>query len=236
MKWLSSPKVRLALIVNGIYFISLFAASPPPRYGRPDFFAQARARRAAAPPQQVRLPPPTAPSRAAAFESGGVLSVRLKEDLTLVDRPGRTVLLSPSYGAVTYENESPSSVLLNFIIYSDKEACPGDCPLTIAADGKVVWPDYRRADTPGYSRGWQRERVPYSSTESADGRVVETMAAESLSMSISYGQFLDTISATRVIIKLGPDRVELTAEQIEALRDMHRRLPQPPPPADSASR
>ena len=32
MHWLSSPKVRLALIVNGLYFISLF--TPTERYAR----------------------------------------------------------------------------------------------------------------------------------------------------------------------------------------------------------
>ena len=41
------------------------------------------------------------------------------------------------------------------------------------------------------------------------------------------------ISAKRVVVRLGPDRVELTADQIEALRDMHRCLPQPPAPGDS---
>jgi len=242
MSWLSSPKVRLALIVNGLYFISLF--TPAARHGRPDFFARARAKQAvrlvpAARPGHVRLPPPRAPSRASAFESGGLLHVSLTKDLTLVRRTGRMLLLSPSFSIRTHpreeENfEEPDSVLLNFIIYADGETCPSDCPLTIAADDKVVWPDYARAGTPAYSPGWERECVPYSSAKSADGQVVETLAAESLSMRISYEQFLDTIRARRVVVKLGPDRVELTADQLEALRDMHRRLP-PPPPDDSDS-
>lgn len=241
MSWLSSPKVRLALIVNGLYFISLF--TPSAQHGRPDFLARARAKQAAralpaAQSEYVPLPPPSAPSRASAFESGGLLHVSLNKDRTLVKRPGRTLLFSPSFSVRTHpleeQNfEEPKTVLLNFIIYANGETCPSDCPLTIAADDKVVWPNYTRADTPAYSSGWKREQVPYSSTKSADGQVVETMAAESLSMRISYEQFLDTISARRVIVKLGPDRVELTADQIEALRDMHRRLPQPPPPDDS---
>lgn len=234
MNWLSSPKVRLALIVNGLYFISHFVTPSPP-HARPHFLAQARETVAVRAPGAARaehapLPPPTAPSRAAAYESGGALHVSLKKDLTLVQRPGRTLLLSPSFSVGKYpvEELEPDSVLLNFIVYASEEMCPGGCPLTIAADNKVVWPDYRRADTPGSSHGWKRERVPYSSRESADGRVIETMAAESLSMRISYGQFLDTISARHVIVKFGPDRVELTADQLEALRDMHRRLSQPP--------
>lgn len=235
MRWLSSPKVRLGLIVNGLYFISLFTTAAPQT--RPHFFAQARESLAARPSrvaraERVTLPPPSAPSRATAYESGGTLHVTLKKDLTLVRRPGRALLLSPSFTVSKYPSEEsePDSVLLNFIIYAGDETCPGDCPLTIAADNRVVWPDYRRADALAYSHGWQRECVPYSSAESADGQTVETMAAESLSMRISYGQFLDTVSARRVVIKLGPDRVELTAEQIEALRDMHRRLT--PPPAE----
>src|SRR5215207_742119 len=239
MSWFSSPKVRLALIVNGLYFLSLFT-TPWSHHKRPGFFERARATRAARPeraallaqPEHVPLPPPSAPSRASAYESGGLLHVSLTKDLTLVRRPGRTLLLSPSFSVRTYPREEenfkePNAVLLNFIIYADGETCPSDCPLTIAADDMVVWPNYARAGAPAYSPVWKRERVPHSSTKSADGQVVETMAAESLSMRISYEQFLDTISARRVVVKLGPDRVELTADQIEALRDMHRRLPQP---------
>src|SRR5215207_5934858 len=213
MSWFSSPKVRLALIVNGLYFMSLFT-TPWSHHKRPGFFERARATRDArsvravpvAQPDYVPLPPPSAPSRAAAYESGGGLHVSLTKDLTLVRRAGRTLLLSPSFSVRTFpraeENlEEPDSVLLNFIIYADGETCPADCPLTIAADDKVVWPDYTHAGTPAYSPGWQRVRVPYSSAKSADGQVVETMAAESLSIRISYEQFLDTISARRIIIK-----------------------------------
>ncbi|HEX8147213.1 MAG TPA: hypothetical protein VF591_08550 [Pyrinomonadaceae bacterium] len=232
MHWLASSKVRLALIVNGLYFISLFT-TPSPRHARPRFFAQARqqvqARRAAeaTQPGYVPLPPPTAPSSASAYESGGMLHVSLDKDLTLVKKPGRTVLLLPSFGASKVSAAGPESVLLNFIIYSDKEACPGDCPLTINADGVTVWTSY------SFGAGWQRERAPGSSSTLADGSVVETLAAESLSTNVKYDNFIDIISARRVIIRLGSDRVELTADQIEALRDMHRRLPQPPPPDDS---
>jgi hypothetical protein len=235
MSWISSPKVRLALIVNGLYFVSHFVAPSPP-HARPQFFAQARESLAERAQRRARagnipLPPPYAPSRATADESGGVLQVSLKKDLTLVRSPGRTLVLSPSFSvSKSLSGEpGPSSVLLHFIIYANEEACPGDCPLTIAADNKVVWPDYRRTDLPGYSQGWTRKLIPHSSTESTGGQLIETMAAESLSMRISYEQFLDTISARRVIIKLGPDRVELTPDQIEALRDMHRSLPLPPP-------
>ena len=234
MYWLSSPKVRLALIVTGLYFIRLF--TPTPRHGRPHLFARTRAPRSEraallAQPGYVPLPPPSAPSRASAYESGGLLHVSLNNDLTLVQRPGRKLVLSPSFSAPTRPSEEPKSVLFNFIIYSEKEACPGDCPLTITADGVTVWTSYAHGDSPG----WQRERVPHSSAKLEDGRVIETMAAESLSTMISYEGFIDMIGAKRVVVRLGPDWVELTADQIEALRDMYRRLPQPPPPDDSDS-
>ena len=52
MSWLSSPKVRLALIVNGLYFISLFTPTTP--YTRPRLFARARANREARPAPQLQ--------------------------------------------------------------------------------------------------------------------------------------------------------------------------------------
>lgn len=246
MSWLSSPKVRLALIVNGLYFISIFTPTTP--HTRPRFFAHARESRAErvvnrdyakadAQPDYVLPPPPPAPSRASAFESGSLLHVALNNDLTLVKRPDRKLLLSPSFSARRFPPAEPQSVLLNFILYTttDRESCPGKCPLTIKADEEVVWPA-RPGIHPGeHSYGWKRESFPHSSEKLEDGRVVETMAAESFSAEIPYDKFLDIISARRVVVRLGPDWVELTADQIEALRDMQRRLPQPPPPDDSNS-
>ncbi len=246
MSWLSSPKVRLALIVNGLYFISIFTPTTP--HTRPRFFAHARESRAErvanrdyaipdAQPDYVPPPPPPAPSRASAFESGSLLHVSLKNDLTLVKRHDRKLLLSPSFNARTFPPAEPQSVLLNFILYTtaDGKSCPGNCPLTIKADEEEVWPA-RSGIHPGkHSYSLKRESVPHSSDKLEDGRVVETMAAESFSAEIPYDKFLDIISARRVVVRLGPDWVELTADQIEALRDMQRRLPQPPPRDDSNS-
>jgi hypothetical protein len=235
MSWLSSPKVRLALIVNGLYFISLVTPTAP--HTRPRLFAHARESRGGdravpvAQPDYVPLPPPSAPSRASAFESGGLLHVSLNNDLMLVKRPERRLVLSPSFSARTFPPAEPQSVLLNFILYttSDEKSCPGDCPLTIRANEEVLWPERSAIDPGGHSYGWKREGVPHSSDRLEDGSVVETMAAESFSAEVPYDTFLDIISARRVVVRLGPDWVELTADQIEALRDMHRRLPQPPP-------
>lgn len=233
MHWLSSPKVRLALIVNGLYFISLFV--PPSPAVRPNFFAQAReslaGRRASVVPPEY-IPPPSGPSRASAFESGGLLHVSLNKDLTLIQRPGRTLVLSPSFSARAIPPSQPKSALLNLILYTDsgEEACPDNCPFIIKADAEVIWPERSAVDSGGYSYSWKRESVPHSSSTLEDGRVVETLAAESFSAEVPYNTFLDIISARRVVFRLGSDWVELDEEQVEALRDMHRRLPPPPTP------
>lgn len=235
MSWFSNPKVKLALYVNGLYFLS-FYMPPSPHQERPHFFGQAReqvARRPApaALPEYVPLPPPSAPSRASASESGGVLHVSLSKDLTLVKRPGRALLLSPSFSARSYPPNEPQSVHLNFIVYADKEPCPGNCPLTIIADGTTLWPLTEAPDPRFNTYTLKRESVPRTSSRLEDGSVVETLAAESFTAEMFYETFLDMISAKRIVVRLGPDRVELTADQIEALRDMHRRLPQTPPPS-----
>jgi hypothetical protein len=240
MSWLSSPKVRLALIVNGLYFISLF--TPTARHGRPDFFARARATQAGrsvptVQPDPAMFPPPSGPSRTSAFESGGHLHVSLNDDLTLVNRPGHKLVLSPSFDASAYPPAEPKSVLFNFILYTnaDAETCPGSCPLTIKADAEVVWPERFAIDPSGHSYSWKRESVPHSSDKLEDGGVVETMGAELFSAEIPYDTFLDIISARSVVVRLGPDWVELSTEQMEALRDMHRRLPRQSPPDDTKS-
>jgi hypothetical protein len=238
MSWLSNPKVKLALYVNGLYFLS-FYMPPSPHKDRPHFFAQAREQAARRPapaglPDYVPLPPPSAPSRATAYESGGLLHVSLSKDLTLVKRRGRTLLLSPSFSARSYPPNEPDFVRLNFIVYADKETCPGDCPLTITADGATLWPFTEAPDPRFNTYTLRRESVPHSSSRLEDGGVVETLAAESFTAEMFYETFLDMISAKRIIVRLGPDRVELTADQIEALRDMHRRLPQPPPSSTPA--
>lgn len=230
MSWLSSPKVRLALIVNGLYFISIFTPTMP--HMRPRFFAHARESRGGDRP----LAPPNAADRASASESGGLLRVSLNNDLMLVKRPERRLVLSAWFSAPTSPPAEPKSVHLNFILFttSDEASCPGDCPLTIKADEEVLWPKRSAVDREDHSYGWKRESVPHSSDRLADGSVVETMAAESFSAEVPYDTFLDIISAKRVVVRLGPDWVELTNDQIEALRDMHRRL-SPPPLDDSNS-
>jgi hypothetical protein len=218
MTWLSNSKVRLALIVNGLYFISLF--TPAAHHRRARLFAQPRG------PLSER-PAPGAPNRATSFSNGSKLYVTLSQDLPLVQRTGWKLLLSPSLSESTGPAEEPDFVLLTFILYSADGVCPGDCPLTITADGVTVWTSYSHGNTPG----WERQYVPPSSSELGDGQVVKTMGVESLSTKMSYNNFIDMISAKHIFVRFGPDRVELNDEQLEALRDMYRLLP--PPSNDS---
>lgn len=239
MHWLSKPKVKLALLVNALYLLTFFTPSSPPNTRR-HLLAHTRrppvARHAPAGlPDYVPLPPPSAPSRAASYESSGMLHVSLSKDLTLVKRPDRELLLSPFFSARAYPPAEPESVRLSFILFSDKGTCPGDCPLSIKADGETVWPEGGAADPQFNAYGRRRGRVPHTSSTREDGLVIETKAAESFEVHVPYDVFIRIISARRVIVRLGTEQVELTADQVEALRDMHRRLPQPPPPGDPSS-
>ncbi|MET0645851.1 MAG: hypothetical protein ABW208_04470 [Pyrinomonadaceae bacterium] len=218
MKWLSSPKVRLALIVNGLYFISLF--TPPPPYARPRLFAHTNGRRAErpaakrlaakAPPAYAPLPRPSGPTQAAThyWKERDQLDVYLTNDLTLIRQLGHTLMLSPTFTAKALAPEPPRSVLMHFVSYSQQQVFDHDTPFVITADGAELWRSGATAS-------------PLHSAAYDDDQVVETFGQE-----IPYDLFLSIISARHVVVELGDDRVELTADHIEALRDMRRRLPQ----------
>jgi hypothetical protein len=226
MNWLSSPKVRLALIVNGLYFISLFTPAWPHR--RPRLFAHSPEGQLVRPtskqhPVYTPLAPPSGSSKAAALlvKEYDQLDVYLTDDLTLVRRPGYRLLLSPTYTTRASKPEPPETVLLRFVSFSDGQILTDDTPLMITADGVNVLDESARR----WSSGNAARR---SVAEGAGGQVVQGVGVD-----MSYEAFIETISARQVLIQLGTERVELTANQIEALRDMHRRLPQPLPPDDS---
>src|SRR5687768_7579648 len=100
--WLSRPGVRLGLLVNGLYLLSLAMPLSPPH-----------ARTLSAPP----LPPPPARLRASAnapdypslhlqtgplkaethyWRDSDQLDFYLSREMTLIRRPGHTLLLSPT--------------------------------------------------------------------------------------------------------------------------------------------
>ena len=79
-----------------------------------------------------------------------------------------------------------------------------------------------------FSTGWTREKVPATTATLDDGQVVNTLAVETLTTEIPFETFVETISAKRVVLSFGPDSVELTHDQIEALREMYRRATPPP--------
>ena len=225
MRWLASPKVRLALIVNGLYFISLVTPTTP--HTRPRLFTRAGERAAArasskTPPTYAPLAPPaTATSEAAVNYVWGhdQLDVYLTNDLTLVRKPGHVLLFSPTFTTKMSAPVQPDSILLRFVSFSDRQFYSERTPLLISANGAYKW-----NDTAEIVYGPPRTNTGrHSATTDAGGSVVETVGVE-----IPYETFLEIISARRVIVELGEDTAELNSEQIEALRDMHRRLPQPP--------
>lgn len=232
MRWLSNPKVRLALIVNGLYFISILM--PVTREGRrPRLFARTfenSATREIEPRSKIvfpRLPAPSGPSRAATWvnKSHDQLDVYLANDLTLVQRPGYRLQLSPNFTTKASSPEAPPTVLMRFVSYSDRPANLRATRVLITADGVALWDE---GAGPGYFG-------PQSSTEDkgegGGGEVVETRG-----ISLPYGIFFELIKSRQVVFKVGSDMFQLTAAQIEALRDMHRCLPQSPdsPPAPAA--
>ena len=222
MEWLFKPKVQLGLFVNFIFIMFTLVSSAAGEHGydlrvttfEPQPVPNNRT------PLYVPLPPPKGPARATSHLDGytGELNVYLENDLDLIRRPGFLLLLSPRF-AVSSTGETPRSVLLRFVSFSGAQYFSYDNKLTLTADGRQVWP----ADGGELWQGWSEEKVLHSTTIGGDGRVVETVGKE-----IPYEVFAEVISAKRVSLKLGPEETVLTAAQLGALRDMHRRLSQPP--------
>ncbi|HEX7316050.1 MAG TPA: hypothetical protein VF297_19235 [Pyrinomonadaceae bacterium] len=229
MHWLSNPKVRLALIVNGLYFISLLTPTTP--QAPPRLFARAFENKdvsVTTPKSTVvfpRLPSPTGPSRAATWvnKSFDQLDVYLKDDLTLVKRPGYRLEFSPTFTTQASSPEAPPTVLLRFVSYSHKTTPPGEVLVRITADGRTLWSTYSRY-------GGSAASPSDAEADAGDGGEVVDSAA----VNLPYEIFFATINARRATVQFDADVVELTPAQIEALRDMHRCLPQspdgPPPP------
>jgi hypothetical protein len=227
MDWLFKPKVQLGLFVNLVFVLFTCATHTPGRHQYTYIDVETGALKPMPPSvPHAPLPPPAAPSKSTVVDlGGGRANVLLTKDLTLVKKPGRTLVFSPSFNVSTLHAEPPEAVTLSFIIFSDKEeACPGACMLVFNADGTRVWESAANGTS---SAGWTRVKNPATSTTMPDGQVAVTLAAETLTTRIPYTTFLGIIGADRVVLSLGPDKVELTHDQIDALRDMHRRVAPP---------
>ena len=223
MDWFFRPKVQLGLFVNLIFVV--FTVVSPIFGERHGSLYISRAVESEPPPMpHVSLPPPAPLSKITAVESGGLVSVSLTNDMTLVREPGRTLVFAPSFSTrARPAAELPSTVTLRFTIFSGEEACPDACMLVINADGSRVW---ESAANGTFSTDWTRVKVPASTITLADGQVAETLAAETFTTQIPYAMFVDILSARRVVLSLGPDKVELTYEQMQTLREMNRRVVQ----------
>lgn len=225
MEWIFKPKVQLGLFINFIFVMFTLVSSSAAGgnvYERRSTFVPPPP--ADQPLPYIPLPPPTGPSKAASYldKTTGELNVYLENDMSLVRRPGFLLLLSPIF-TVQAGADAPRSVLLRFVSYSGAQYFTYDDSLTLTADGVRVWPAAPEADGHPLSR-WSEDKVPHSVTFGSGGRIAETVGKE-----IPYEVFLRVISAKSVTLKLGPEQVELTAEQLGALRDMHRGLARPHP-------
>ena len=225
MEWLFRPKVQLGIFVNFVFvmftLVSSSAGERAAERWNPAFMG---VEVASLPPP----PPPTSPSRrqsrAFTFDEEGRTKVSLYYDLTLVKRPGFQLTLSPSFSMRKSPPMELSNLSLRFMRFSDDKdrGCLDDCRLAISADGERVWP--RGAGKRRTTTQWEREIVPHTSTMTGDGRALETMAGDVLTTHVPYDVLTQIISAGRVTVTLGADTVVLTAEQMEALRDMYRQL------------
>jgi hypothetical protein len=217
--WLSNPKVRLGLLVNGLYLASLLLSPTPHRAARtyPGHEAPGFAR-IPRPPVSIHLPPPAGPPRATAYRAPGAsdFTVYLEKDLTLLGARGRRLLVSPTY-TLREGDGSPESVLLRFVSFSGEPLFTDGARFVISADGRRVWPAYE--DGRLVWEGWTEEAVPPHLTLDEDGGVVENVGK-----AIPYEVFAQVISARRVVVNLGPHLMELNEEHLDALRDMHRIL------------
>jgi hypothetical protein len=222
MDWLFKPKVQLGLFVNFVFimFTLVSSAAGEHGYNLQVVPLEPLTRPNNGTPIYVALPPPTGPSRATSYldRTSGEINVYLDNDIDLIRRPGFLLLLSPTF-TVSSTGEVPRSVLLRFVSFSGAQYFSYNNKLMLTTDGRQVWP----AEGSELWHGWSEEKVPYSTTVDDDGRVVETVGKD-----IPYEIFVRLISAKRVSLKLGPEETVLTAAQLSALRDMYRRLSQPP--------
>ena len=218
MGWIFKPKVQLGLLVNFAFVmftvVSSFAGADTPARWRPAVLDERPF------PAPVRVSPSSSSSKVLTYDENGRTQVSLYHDLTLVKNPDLTLTLSPSFSARRNPLGELSAVTLRFIRFSDNDpSCPGDCPLVINANGVRVWPSRSRTAP----TQWMRESVPHSTMNSGSGPV-ELMAAEILTTEIPYDVFLEILIAGRVKVSLGSDTAELTSEQLEAMRDMHKQV------------
>jgi hypothetical protein len=220
MQWLSSPRVRLGLVVNGLYFLSLFSPPPPP--ARAGLYARANERpagrlRSSGAPAYAPLPPQSGPLKVETHHWPGSdrLDVYLTGELLLVRRRGHTLLLSPTL-ARPFNSEQTPPVLLHFSSFAHEQLYDRDSPFVVTADGVELWRHGSRGPgdaTPPHARAL------HTAALDGDGQVVETLGHE-----LPPDIFLQLTSARRVTFELGADNVELSPEQLNALRDMGRHL------------
>lgn len=220
MNWLSNSKVRLGLIVNGLYFLSLALPSATPS-GVPNArglngraAASARLRAAATAPDYPTLLAQAGPQKAAThyWKDSDQLDIYLSRELTLVRRRGHTLLLSPTFTARILNSQPPRSVLLYFTAFSHEQTYDRNSPFVIKADGTELWRYGWRAPGDETPSGM---KALHSAALDGSGMVAETLGHE-----IPFDIFVWMVGAQRVTLQLGPDLVELTPEQRDALHDM----------------
>ncbi|MGH9942878.1 MAG: hypothetical protein ACRD9R_11045 [Pyrinomonadaceae bacterium] len=205
MNWPKKHPILFALAVNAAYFAFYYGAweGRANRISHADMYTWITESSASSIVYAV-LPPRFGPTKATSYYSKeqNQLNVYPKDDLLLLNRGNRKVLLSPIFSVSGSTVTPPATIILRFYSFADALAYPDRCTLRITVDGEAIWSD------PNLIR---------SITTGEEEKVVE-----SFTYTLPYKKFFQAVAGERVKVSLAGDEFELTAEQVEALRDMHR--------------
>jgi hypothetical protein len=145
------------------------------------------------------------PPQATSFfdSSRNEVNVYTKDELTLAEKPGGKLTLSPILSVSGSVIRAPRTVLLRIYSFIPARAAtlPDECEVEVKSE-----------------RGnfWVLANVAHDTTSVGDTKV------EGMGVQIPYATFVGVVSSERVTVRVGQDEVTLTARQLEALRDMQR--------------
>lgn len=197
--WLKSPRLLAAVVFNVAYLClsGVGGASDAPAdddaFGASGSLVQ----------YSLRAPEGATP-RVASYYSPEVnqTSVYPAEDLILVGGAGRRLLLSPIISWTGERSSAPKSVHFRFYSFADVSQYDTARGLRVTADGEELW----EAAAPIYS-------ITFGHAD----RVVENLGAQ-----VPFEVLARATAAETMKVAVGREEIELTAEQVNALRLMLR--------------
>jgi hypothetical protein len=204
MEWFFRPKVQLGLFVN-LIFVVFTVVSPIFGEHRSSVYIARTVESEPPPTPKVYLPPRKfLPQATSAFDPDmNQVSVYTKNDLTIMNKPGGKLTLSPIFFVGGSAIKAPRQVLLRVYSFTTARA--------------ATLPDEVEVEIKG-ERGnfWAIATVAHDTTSVGDTKV------EGIGVQVPYATFLGIVSSEHVTVRVGQDEVTLTAPHLEALRDIQR--------------